>query len=92
MFGINCVFQDSDNMLSKIQQEANNHVNMILDSPWGEKILVVEFLRCIATKNPGSCYKQEDIVFVRLHRGYSDSNINEWVRSLFMFIHILHLQ
>ena len=41
-----------------------NHVNVILDSPRGENILVMEFLRCIATKNPGSHCKQEDVAFI----------------------------
>ena len=61
-----CTLQDnSDTTLSKIQREANNHVNMILDSPRKEKISVAEFLACIATKNPGSRREQEDVAFVK---------------------------
>ena len=88
-FVFNYVFQDSsDNILSKIQREANSHVNMILNSPREEKILVAEFLDCIKMQKPGSHCKQEDLVLVRLHR-YSDSDMNEWVRS--PYVHFTQL-
>jgi hypothetical protein len=68
-------------MVSKIQHEANERVAIILDSPCGEKIQVTEFLQCIASKITGSCCKQENLAFIKLHRGYSGANMNEWVHS-----------
>jgi hypothetical protein len=86
----NFVFQDSsDNILSKIQREAKSRVNMILNSPREEKITVAEFLNCITMQKPGSRSKQEDLALVRLHRGYSDSDTNEWVRCA--YIHVTQL-
>jgi len=86
----NYVLQDSsDNILSKIQREANSRVKMILNSPREEKISVAEFLNCITTQKPGSRRKQEDLALVRLHRGYSDSDTNEWVRSA--YVHLAQL-
>jgi len=64
-------------MVSDIQCGVNEHIAITLDSPHGEKIQVTEFLQCIASKITSLHCEQEDLVFTKLHRGYSGANMDE---------------
>jgi hypothetical protein len=76
----NSSFQDDPaDALSKVQHEANERVDIILRGSPDDAILPAEFIPCVSNKSTGSRRKQEDLVFIKLYRGYSSDDTNDWV-------------